>query len=327
MTPEKKERAIKWLTEEVRSLRMAPKINGCGPENWADQLEIMETCLEAVRGHENKPLTKKEMMEMDGDPAWCDDEGGKCWGLIYIEPCGQDRELVPFFMHQRDHMRMKFDARDMKLYRYATENGTKVAVGCNDVANGLQSGARSVMESEVMNRPFVRDITKVCECCCTEEDHPVDTNKMVPLNLEQLRGMRGKWVWLITNEEEKAEGWAFVSEDEVSTFFGASSDKYAIKAVFRFDEVGKEFFAYVHPPVATDTNVGGKDNNVFTKIDKEACETCKICECERIIFRATSVINSPAGMTDMGGPARFCPLCGRPLTPEAWAELEKRLMG
>lgn len=49
MTPEKRETAIKWLTEEVRSLRMAPKINGCGPENWADQLEIMETCLEAVR--------------------------------------------------------------------------------------------------------------------------------------------------------------------------------------------------------------------------------------------------------------------------------------
>lgn len=51
MTPEKREKAIKWLTEEVRSLRMAPKINGCGPENWADMLEIMETCLEAVRDY------------------------------------------------------------------------------------------------------------------------------------------------------------------------------------------------------------------------------------------------------------------------------------
>lgn len=51
MTPEKRETAIKWLTEEVRSLRMAPKINGCGPENWQDQLEIMETSLEAVREH------------------------------------------------------------------------------------------------------------------------------------------------------------------------------------------------------------------------------------------------------------------------------------
>ena len=51
MTPEKRETAIKWLQEEIRSMRLAPKINGCGPENWAEQLEIMETCLEAVRDH------------------------------------------------------------------------------------------------------------------------------------------------------------------------------------------------------------------------------------------------------------------------------------
>ena len=50
MTSEKREKAIKYLTEEIRSLRMAPEINGCGQENWAEQLEIMETCLEAVSG-------------------------------------------------------------------------------------------------------------------------------------------------------------------------------------------------------------------------------------------------------------------------------------
>lgn len=51
MTPEKRETAIKWLQNEIRSLRLAPTINGCGPENWADLLEIMETCLEAVRAY------------------------------------------------------------------------------------------------------------------------------------------------------------------------------------------------------------------------------------------------------------------------------------
>lgn len=51
MTQEKRKTAIKWLQEEIRSLRLAPKINGCGPENWADLLEIMETCLEAVHDH------------------------------------------------------------------------------------------------------------------------------------------------------------------------------------------------------------------------------------------------------------------------------------
>ncbi len=70
MTHEKRETAIKWLQNEIRSLRLAPTINGCGPENWADLLEIMETCLEAVRGHGSEPLTLEQLLEMDGQPVW-----------------------------------------------------------------------------------------------------------------------------------------------------------------------------------------------------------------------------------------------------------------
>ena len=71
MTSEKQEQAVKWLTEEVRSLRMAPAINGCGPENWVDLLEIMETCLEAVRDYhfpdtrKMVPLTLEQLRGMD----------------------------------------------------------------------------------------------------------------------------------------------------------------------------------------------------------------------------------------------------------------------
>lgn len=49
MTNEAREKAIRWLTEEVRSLRLAPTVNGCEADNWAEQLEVMETCLESVR--------------------------------------------------------------------------------------------------------------------------------------------------------------------------------------------------------------------------------------------------------------------------------------
>ncbi len=76
MTSDKREKAIKYLTEEIRSLRMAPQINGCGPENWAEQLEIMETCLEAVRSvhfadaGKMQPLTLEQLREMDGKPVW-----------------------------------------------------------------------------------------------------------------------------------------------------------------------------------------------------------------------------------------------------------------
>lgn len=75
MTPEKRETAIKWLQNEIRSLRLAPTINGCGPENWADLLEIMETCLEAVKGcfvdtNKMSHLTLDQLREMGGQPYW-----------------------------------------------------------------------------------------------------------------------------------------------------------------------------------------------------------------------------------------------------------------
>ena len=76
MKSDKREKAIKYLTEEIRSLRMAPQINGCGPENWADQLEVMDTCLQAVRAArfadagKMRPLTVEQLREMDGQPVW-----------------------------------------------------------------------------------------------------------------------------------------------------------------------------------------------------------------------------------------------------------------
>lgn len=48
----KKEKAISYITEEIRSLELAPELNGCPmkPE-WAEQLDIMRTCLEAVSAY------------------------------------------------------------------------------------------------------------------------------------------------------------------------------------------------------------------------------------------------------------------------------------
>ena len=85
MTNEQRKTAIEWLQEEIRSLRLAPKINGCGPENCADLLEIMETCLEAVRGHGHEPLTLEQLREMDGEPVWIanpDALGYGRWGIV-----------------------------------------------------------------------------------------------------------------------------------------------------------------------------------------------------------------------------------------------------
>ena len=52
MNQERREKAIAWIKEEIRSLERAPELNGCHmtPE-WAAQLDIMRTCLEAVQDH------------------------------------------------------------------------------------------------------------------------------------------------------------------------------------------------------------------------------------------------------------------------------------
>lgn len=86
MNKERREKAIAWLKDEIRSLERAPELNGCPmtPE-WAAQLDIMRTCLEAVQDHFREvtkmvPLTLEQLREMDGKPAyWLKDDS---WGII-----------------------------------------------------------------------------------------------------------------------------------------------------------------------------------------------------------------------------------------------------
>lgn len=50
MTQERKKRAIEWITRELYLLRRAPDVNGCGMQpEWAEQIEVWETALEALR--------------------------------------------------------------------------------------------------------------------------------------------------------------------------------------------------------------------------------------------------------------------------------------
>ena len=72
----KKEKAISYITEEIRSLELAPELNGCPmkPE-WAEQLDIMRTCLEAVQDHfrdsaKMMPLTLEQLRGMVHQPAY-----------------------------------------------------------------------------------------------------------------------------------------------------------------------------------------------------------------------------------------------------------------
>lgn len=191
MTHEKRKTVIKWLQNEIRSLRLAPTINGCGPENWADLLEIMETCLEAVRGHGSEPLA-----------------------------------------------------------------------------------------------------------------------------LEQLRGMRGKWVWIESPDRNlTVSGWAYVGKDYVFTYWEYEEDKLVGRIVYNICDYGA-WLAYAYQPA---------------HIDREAWEPCEYCNGAKYVYGQASAVvpNGDKGQIEkeVEGDFDYCPECGRPLTPEAWDMLEKRLRG
>lgn len=60
----KKEQAIAWIKEEIRSLERAPELNGCPmTTEWAEQLEIMRTCLEAVSAYHHDNISIAEAAE------------------------------------------------------------------------------------------------------------------------------------------------------------------------------------------------------------------------------------------------------------------------
>ena len=116
-----------------------------------------------------------------------------------------------------------------------------------------------------------------------------------PLTLEQLRGMDGQPVWIM---ESPDWGHWELSEDAEDYLAGRDTSLYGITYPAHDCKGGVHqlrWIAYAYPPA---------------HIDREACEPCGVCNC-------------PAYL--MG--ANFCWHCGRPLTEEAWSELEKRLRG
>lgn len=117
-----KEKAARWLNEEIERLKLAPAINGCGmtPE-WAEQLEIMETLRQALTP-QNEPLTLEQLREMDGEPAWWDDGYGSCWGIISVDSAGMWGG-IPFFRGRWREVNFEYniEERKMKIYRRPLE--------------------------------------------------------------------------------------------------------------------------------------------------------------------------------------------------------------
>ena len=140
-----------------------------------------------------------------------------------------------------------------------------------------------------------------------------------PLTLEQLREMDGWPVWIVgITQKWLSPRWAIVDRDNCLVRTAI------IGALFFFENYGRTWLAYEYPLI---------DRNKW-----ELCELCKRIdevdpcykdgcfrknapECD---FRCDKFLDWRADRKKLTG-AAFCPKCGRPLTEQAWAELEKRL--
>lgn len=152
----------------------------------------------------------------------------------------------------------------------------------------------------------------------TLTDHFHDLTKMIPLTLEQLRKMDGQPVRMEDLTGGTLWNQWIIFERHTDDGFIPRGGGY-----FGCDSYGVKWLAYAYPPA---------------HIDMEAWEPCAKCvgcgncyyflydddeyPCNKCLKESTDKNQYPKFE-----PIGFCKHCGRPLTKDAWAELEKRLNG
>lgn len=140
-----------------------------------------------------------------------------------------------------------------------------------------------------------------------------------PLSLEQLKQMDGKPVWIV---EYPDWGHWELSEDANDYIVDRNLDFYGMKhddpdGRYGLHKLG--WFAYPYPPAHIDVKVfcGNWEGEADGYADGELVYDVWRCgDCGHV-----EETDDPDLLP------RFCPRCGRAMTPEAWTELERRLRG
>lgn len=172
--------------------------------------------------------------------------------------------------------------------------------------------------------------------------HFPDTTKMVPLTLEQLRRMECPTPVWAEVEGKTIEGW-----DGYWCLCHRGRVLAPGNIVMYADSVeGVAFYDY--PPAhikgpCQSCGYGGKHLDappcttcpahpkIPVHIDREVWGDCPVCgKYKAILFRGYRTKEQLMDLSGkihppISGGARFCPRCGKPLTPNAWAEPEKRM--
>lgn len=134
-----------------------------------------------------------------------------------------------------------------------------------------------------------------------------------PLSLEQLQEMDGKPVWIEDKEYPENTGWVIWDDSFKQNWLGDPETQ---------NSHGKSWLAYSYPSAHIDRG------------EWEPCEHCKPSDYppDRWGAHGFPVVGNEIYFYDTeygweGEEIKYCPWCGRPLTEEAWAELERRLRG
>lgn len=131
-----------------------------------------------------------------------------------------------------------------------------------------------------------------------------------PLTLEQLRNMDGKPVWIV---ESPDWGHWELSEDAEDYILDRDTDLYGLTYPDPDGKAGLHklgWIAYAYPPSHIDREAWTAE-----WVKHDGYTECSKCE---------HWYDSPEN-EDEGDQPAFCPSCGRAMTPEAWAELERRI--
>lgn len=160
-----------------------------------------------------------------------------------------------------------------------------------------------------------------------------------PLTIEQLRKMGGKPVWIV---EWPEWGHWELSEDAEDYIIDRRKEFYGLKQNAPEGKYGLHklgWLAYAYPPAHIDRetwekpcSVCGGKTTLYQQTDttklfvntfgKKATLVTECVDCPPYADCCMKDVSANSSFK-----IKFCPECGRPLTEEAWAELEKRLRG
>lgn len=116
--------------------------------------------------------------------------------------------------------------------------------------------------------------------------------EMKPLTLEELQKMNGQPVFVITKDGKKF--WALVNMNSV---YADNTRVFFFDSPYSCKKYGEIWLAYAYHP---------------THIERENWKPCKICKIKGL--PEAWILQKK----------KFCQYCGKPLTEEAWKELERK---